>query len=40
MPVPLPKSFVNSRLRMVSGDTAAATMDLVACTPHIAKYKD
>ena len=27
--------------RMVSGaDTAAATLDLVACTPHIAKYKD
>ena len=26
---------------MVSGaDTAAATLDLVACTPHIAKYKD
>ncbi|CAK9049666.1 unnamed protein product, partial [Durusdinium trenchii] len=27
-------------VQMVSGDTAAATMDLVACTPHIAKYKD
>ena len=27
--------------RMVSGaDTAAATLDLVACTPHIAKYKE
>jgi hypothetical protein len=27
--------------RMVSGaDTAAATLDLAACTPHIAKYKD
>ncbi|CAK9027352.1 unnamed protein product [Durusdinium trenchii] len=28
-------------VQMVSGaDTAAAAMDLVACTPHIAKYKD
>ncbi|CAL1157217.1 unnamed protein product [Cladocopium goreaui] len=28
-------------VQMVSGaDTAAATLDLVACTPHIAKYKD
>ena len=27
--------------RIVSGaDTAAATLDLVACTPHIAKYKE
>eukprot|EP00913_Durusdinium_trenchii_P009482 g8912.t1 len=30
-----------SEATMVSGaDTAAAAMDLVACTPHIAKYKD